>query len=77
MIVSSSCVTLNKTKKRDCYATLCNLTVLRKPKHKKGIMNAAHAYHVEAILPALLCSFENFSGFQITRISMSLLFTKM
>ena len=40
-------------------------------------MNAAHAYHVEATLPALLCSFENFSGFQITRISMSLLFTKM
>ena len=38
-----------------CYATLCNLTVLRKPKHKKGIMNAAHAYHVEATLLALLC----------------------
>lgn len=40
-------------------------------------MNAAHAYRVEATLPALLCSFENFSGFQITRISMSLRFIKM
>lgn len=44
--------------------------------HKRGNIVAAHAYSVETAVPILLCKFENFSGFQSARISITLSFPK-
>ena len=38
----------------DCYATLCNLTALRKPNHKKGDMSAVHAYSEKPLCLSLV-----------------------
>lgn len=56
-------------KSEDCYAMLCRLTVLRKPDTQKGDTCAARAYRAETACPLLRIYDENFSGFQLTRIS--------
>ena len=44
---------------------------------KKGNISAAHAYSAETAMPSSCVRDENFSGFQFTRISITLSFTKM